>query len=453
MKLSTKHFNKGESLMSSLNKLHLESNSKIKINFDGGDLSSDSGLFLLKEFAHKIGFDKLVKSLFKTNDDAERRHKDDKNLCQVIYQIVAGYFNDNDADELTNEPVINAILDKDGLASQPTLSRFFNRMDEDTLVQFENILKQLRNIVYTIKKPEMVLFDLDSTLLDTYGKQEGVAYNYHYSSNGYHPLLCYDGLTGDLLKAELRDGTVYSSTGAVDFMKPLLDEYLNDYPYTKLYMRGDSGFAKPELFTQAETNGVSYVIRLKANQNLYRLAECTDSRLDDLTRNNKVDYAVVYDEFYYQAASWDYPRRVVVKVEKPYNQFTYQHAFIVTNMELPPEEILKFYCNRGKMENFIKESKNGFNFNSTSSHSKIVNANRLQLHVLAYNLFNLFRRLVLPANMRKMQIDTIRLKLIKIASRVIHTARYIVFKLCSSCPYQKEFNETLNSIRLLPQLE
>lgn len=218
-------------------------------------------------------------------------------------------------------------------------------------------------------------------------------------------------------------------------------------------MRGDSGFAKPDLFTQAETNGVSYAIRLKANQNLYKLADCTNSRLDDLTRNNKVDYAVVYDEFYYQAASWKYPRRVVVKVEKPHNQFDYQHAFIVTNMELAPKEILKFYCNRGTMENFIKESKNGFNFIKTSSHSKIVNANRLQLHVLAYNLFNWFRRLVLPKSMGKMQIDTIRIKLIKIASRVIRTARYIVFKLCSSCPYQKEFYETLHSIRLLPKLE
>ncbi len=439
--------------MSSLNKLRLESNSKIKINFDGGDLSSDSGLFLLKEFDHKLGFHKLIKSMFKTNDTADRHHTDDENLCQMIYQILAGYFNDNDADELINEPILNAILQKDALASQPTLSRFFNRMDEDTLDQFENILKHLRNKVYAIKKPEIVLFDLDSTLLDTYGKQEGVGYNYHYSANGYHPLLCYDGLTGDLLKATLRDGTVYSSTDVVDFMQPLLDEYLNTYPDTKLYMRGDSGFAKPELFAQAETNGVSYAIRLKANQNLYKHSECADSRLDDLTRNNKVDYAVVYDEFYYQAASWDYPRRVVVKVEKPYNQFTYQHSFIVTNMQLAPEEILKFYCNRGKMENFIKESKNGFNFASTSSHSKIVNANRLQLHVLAYDLFNWFRRLVLPKSMRKMQVNTIRLKLIKIASRVIHTARYIVFKLCSSCPYQKEFYQTLNNIRLLPKLE
>jgi len=89
------------------------------------------------------------------------------------------------------------------------------------------------------------------------------------------------------------------------------------------------------------------------------------------------------------------------------------------------------------MENFIKECKNGFDFSSTGSQRQIVNANRLQLHVLVYNLFNYFRRMVLPKSMRKMQVDTIRLKLIKIASKIIKSARYIYFKLCSSCPYQK----------------
>lgn len=439
--------------MYSLSEFQLQSNSKIKLNFGGGDLSSDSGLFLIKEFAHKLGFRKLIKKLFKTNDTAKRTHKDDENLCQMIYQIIAGYFNDDHADELTNEPVLTAILDKDTLASQPTLSRFFNRMDEDTLQQFNDILRQLRKIVYRIKEPNMVLLDIDSTLLDTYGNQEGEGFNFHYSSHGYHPLLCYDGLNGDLLKAQLRNGSVYTSNGVVDFLQPLLDEHLESYPNTTLYLRGDSGFATPDLFRQLETNGVSYAIRLKANRNLYKLTKHVDECLEELTSKNKVDYAVVYDEFYYQASSWDYPRRVVVKVEKPLNQFTYQHSFIVTNMDLTPKEILKFYCNRGTMENFIKESKNGFDFASTSSSSKVVNANRLQFHVLAYNLFNWFKRLVLPSNMRKMQIDTIRIKLIKVASKVIRSARYLIYKLASSCPYQKEFYETFENIRRIPKLE
>ena len=99
------------------------------------------------------------------------------------------------------------------------------------------------------------------------------------------------------------------------------------------------------------------------------------------------------------------------------------------------------------MENFIKEGKYGFDFASVSSHSMVVNANRLQVHTLAYNLFNWFRRLSLPANMKKQRIDTIRLKLLKVAAKVVHSARYTVFKLCSSCPYKKEFYETLSNIQ------
>ena len=106
------------------------------------------------------------------------------------------------------------------------------------------------------------------------------------------------------------------------------------------------------------------------------------------------------------------------------------------------------------MENFIKEGKSGFDFSSVSSASKVVNANRLRVHALAYNLFNWFRRLALAKNMRKQQIHTIRLKLLKVAARAVHSARYTIFKLCSSCPYKKEFYDTLSNIGALqPKLE
>ncbi len=123
-------------------------------------------------------------------------------------------------------------------------------------------------------------------------------------------------------------------------------------------------------------------------------------------------------------------------------------------MDSKPADLIKFYCKRGLMENFIKESKSGFDFTSVSSHTRIVNANRLQLHALAYNIFNWFRRFALSANMRKLRIDTLRIKLLKIASKVVHSARSIVFKLCSSCPYKDEFYKTLSNIGALKvQLE
>ena len=292
--------------MSIVNTFSLQSNRQIKINFDGGDLSSDAGLLLIKEFISKLGIERLLNRSFKTNDSAVfRYHTDRDNLLQMIYMIMAGYFEDDASDELTKDPVFKAVLEKSALASQPTVSRFFNRMDEDTLKQFQEISQILRKRIYNIQMPQAVILDLDSTLLVAYGKQEGRAFNFHYRSNGYHPLVCYDGITGDLIKIQLRDGAAYSCTGVTDFLQPILDEYLNDYPTIHLLLRGDSGFATPDLYKQCEENGTSYVIRL--------------------------------------------------------------------------------------MENFIKESKSGFDFSAVSSHNRIVNANRVQVHALAYNIFNWFR--------------------------------------------------------------
>ena len=355
--------------MSIVNTFSLQSNRQIKINFDGSDLSSDAGLLLIKEFISKLGIERLLNRSFKTNDSAVfRYHTDRDNLLQMIYMIMAGYFEDDASDELTKDPVFKAVLEKSALASQPTVSRFFNRMDEDTLKQFQEISQILRKRIYNIQMPQAVILDLDSTLLAAYGKQEGRAFNFHYRSNGYHPLVCYAGITGDLIKIQLRDGAAYSCTGVTDFLQPILDEYLNDYPTIHLLLRGDSGFATPDLYKQCEENGTSYVIRL--------------------------------------------------------------------------------------MENFIKESKSGFDFSAVSSHNRIVNANRVQVHALAYNIFNWFRRLVLSAKMRKQRIDTVRLKLLKIATKVVHSARYITFKLCSSCPYKEEFYDTLSAIgKLNVQLE
>ena len=302
--------------MDILNTLSLKSNRQIKINFDGGDLSSDAGLLLIQEFAAKIGFLKLIKKKFKTNDKSVRFHKDDENLMQMIYQVISAYFEDDCADESTLDPVFNVILEKDRLASQPTLSRFFNRMDEDTLLQFDDIDKSLRDIIYSIKYPEHVLLDLDSTLFGTYGSQEGEGFNFHYQAHGYHPLLCYDGLTGDLLKAELRDGTLHCSNDADKFMEPLFQEYMERG--IKTYLRGDSGFSSPKLYKTCEMNGCSYAIRLKQNASLIALASDKEEDLYRATKEDQIRYAVTYGEFMYQAGSWEYPRRVVFKIEKPY---------------------------------------------------------------------------------------------------------------------------------------
>lgn len=136
----------------------------------------------------------------------------------MVYQTISAYFKDDYADELTLELVFDDILGKDALASQPTLSRIFNCIDEDILIHLDDIDKSLWNTIYFIKFLEHILLDLDSTLFGTYGNQEGKSINFHYQIHGYHPLLCYDSLTGDLLKTELRDETFHRSNQADKFM-------------------------------------------------------------------------------------------------------------------------------------------------------------------------------------------------------------------------------------------
>ena len=233
-------------------------------------------------------------------------------------------------------------------------------------------------------------------------------------------------------------------------MLPLLKEFRKKHPDLPLTLRGDSGFAAPELYKTCEKNNCKYAIRLKENPTLRRLAEIKRSELEYTVKNNSwVDYAVIYGEFKYKAGTWDRSRRVVFKIEKPKDQFIFKYTFVVTTLKSDPEDVIHFYCERGKMENFIKECKDGFDFSAVSSRSKVVNANRMRIHGLAYNLFNWFRRIVLAAKMRKLRIDTVRLKLIKIAARSVRSARYITFKLCSSCPYKNEFYETLQNIKQL----
>ena len=441
--------------MAIVNDTALESNKNFKISFDGGNLSSDGGLLLMKEFMHKFGIPALLREKFKTSDRSlSRKHKDADNLLQIICQILGAYFTDDTADALKNDPVFTSVLEKDTLASQPTLSRFYNRLDEKTIDQLDEINRAILKRAYSIQKPEHILLDIDTTLLDGYGKQEGVCFNYHYQAKGYHPFICFDSMTGDLIGTQLRGGSDYCCKNVSDFLEPILNEYLNKYPDTAVFLRGDSGFATDELYSLCETHGTSYAIRLKENGVLRKLASEIESELEDLTAENMVDYAVVYGEFLYQAKSWDYPRRVVCKIEKPAGQMLHMHTFVVTNMDSSAGELIAFYCKRGNMENMIKECKNGFDFGAVSSSTMLVNANRLKIHALAYNIFNLFRRLVLPAIMRKDRIDTFRLKLFKTAVKIVYKARYLYFKLCSSCPFKDAFYEILRNItRLSPLLE
>ena len=213
----------------------------------------------------------------------------------------------------------------------------------------------MRKAVYSVSMLQEVILDLDSTLLTAYGQQEGRRFNFHYHDNGYHPLLCYDGHTHDLIQIQLRTGNVYSSDGTVDFLQSVLNEYRTEYKDIRLKLRGDSGFAIPAIYDQAEDNNISYAIRLKQNATLVRLAAEADEQLYEMTREDQISYATVYSGFEYKAATWRQPRRVCFKIGKPAGQMTHLYTFIVANMVSIPRCVIQFYCDRGRMENFIKE--------------------------------------------------------------------------------------------------
>ena len=164
-----------------------------------------------------------------------------------------------------------------------------------------------------------------------------------------------------------------------------------------------------------------------------------------------VSYAVVYGDFMYQADSWSKERRVVCKIEKPEGSLEHRFTFTVTNMHdaASCDFIVEFYCGRGKMENFIKECKNDFDFAAVSSRTMTVNDNRLQIHGLVYNILNTMRRLVFPKHLLKARMDTIRMNLVKIASRIVRHGRRVIYRLCSSCAYQNEYLQIMDNIHNL----
>lgn len=222
----------------------------------------------------------------------------------------------NHADELKHDPALTTILEKEELASQPTMSRLNQKLDLDTMKEFQLVNQTMIERYYELEPPKVLVLDIDSSHSPTYGDQHGSCFNAHYGEDGYHPLFVFDGTTGDCIKASLRSGNVYTSRQVVSFIGPVLKRFRKKYPEVKIIIRADSGFATPELFKLCETLGADYVIRLKSNKRLQRTA---DAFVDEIAAEVDVyeGHHVFYRECLYRAGSWDQEQKVVLKLEKP----------------------------------------------------------------------------------------------------------------------------------------
>lgn len=427
--------------MNSLQQKSLNFNKKLFCDFSGGNLSSDSGLLLVRSFMEKLEVRSIFEALF--NDSVRRTHEISSVIEQLIYQNIAGYHKDDAADDLRHDHIFTSILDKEALASQPTISRVMNTFKKQDLEKFNYVLEYLYKSTNPVKGKENIILDLDSTNVETYGNQELSEYIYHYAKNGYHPLVVYDGLTKDLMKFELRKGSIYTSTGVKEFLDPVIRSLKKTYPKATILVRGDSGFAIPDLYDLCNDHDIKYIIKLKANASLHNLASFNMDLFIESYKTDYSEYHASFDEFLYQAKSWPEERRVVYKIERDALQLDPRTTFIVTNLELGAMDIYSVYNNRGNMENFIKETKLDFGMETLSHSTFAANQAKAMILAIAYSLINAMKRIALPDKHKSKRMITIRSMLIKVAGRFISHSNKFVFKLSSSFPYKRLFMQIL----------
>ncbi|PMB83633.1 IS1380 family transposase [Dolosicoccus paucivorans] len=426
-------------------------NSNLIVSHDGGRLSSDSGLILIDELMDAFQLTQLSKKIVRFNDSRKYwTHTNHKLLKQLVLQIVAGYNTDSAANVLQHDPVLQTLSTDEPLASQSSISRLYDRVEGETIKTLQVFNQALIDKARLVRNDTNMIIDLDSTHSDIFGHQEQTAYNAHYGTNGYHPLVAFDGLTGDFLKAKLRSGNQYTSNGVKEFLEPLLEHYNQSIPTTDILVRGDSGFATPDVYDLCDLYENQYVIRLKANKNLYRLAE------EFVFYDNHHPWdekEVYYHSVSYQVASWTKSRRVCIRSTREVGELLFKHSFIVTSFSenISAKKVFETYNQRGTMENYIKEAKNSFFFDKTDSPRFIENEARMMISLLAYNLVNFLRTLCFEPKSKGLQVDTIRFRLFKVAGKLVSTARQMYLKLSSSHVYQREFYAVFRKIQRIRQ--
>jgi hypothetical protein len=426
--------------------------SRLKLKFVGSKVTSDAGLLAYRELDEvlsltEMGAEVLTDSRLGTN----KQHGLVPMLRQSIYSRLAGYEDVNDAERLAVDPAMRHVVG--GRAAQADKEASFTsgvgRFETETLSAKSN-LTALMNLsgewidkVHQCKPLKQLILDLDSSVSETYGKQEGSAYNGHFECNCYHPLFLFNQF-GDLERAMLRRGNNASAKFWRRVLLPVIERYRHlDIPK---FFRGDAAFANPALYRLLEKEGYRYVIRLKANAVLEREIEHLLTRpVGRPSRKPKV----FYHSFQYQAKSWQQSRRVVAKVEWHPGELFPRVGFIVTNLNKHSKNVVKFYNGRGTAEQWIKEGKNAVKWTKLSCRTFKDNQTRLQLFALAYNLANFLRRLALPRDVKHWSLTTLREKLVKIGAKVTRHAKYVTFQLAEVAVTRRLFAAILDRIERL----
>ena len=425
---------------------------KIVADFNGGRLTSDAGGLLLREADRQLGLiDRLADCIADPRNPLMTVHDQRTLLAQRIFGIALGYEDLNDHDTLRNDPLFSVMVEKQPnpdapLASSPTLCRFENRVDRQALVRMSEVFVETF-IASHDQPPKEIILDFDPTDDRVHGNQEGRFFHGYYDSYCFLPMYVFCG--DQLLVAYLRASNIDGCKHTRALLKLLVRRFREVWPDVKIILRGDSGFCRPRLMKWCEKQGVFYVLGLARNKVLERLAEpfMAEMEIQFETTGEKQRH---FHEVEYAAGSWDRKRRVIIKAERL--KQGPNSRFVVTNLPEPsPDEIYDgIYTARGDMENRIKEQQLGLFADRTSCHKFIANQFRVLLASAAYVLIEHIRRTVLQGTeLAQAQVTTIRLKLFKIAARVVTSVRRVVFHFSSGCPYQYLFRQIV--ARLVPE--
>lgn len=419
--------------------------------FDGGRLSSEGGLLALREIERRVGVAGRLAGCLKDRRAPERvGHR----LAEIIrfrmLMIAAGYEDGNDADALRRDPMFKLALDRlpsdDELCSQSTISRLENLPDVRALLRLGRALIEQYCASFR-QVPKRIVLDVDDTFDRVHGGQQLRLFNAYHDDYGFQPIVVFDG-EGRLVTALLRPGKRPGGHEVRAFLRRLVGAIRALWPRVEILLRADSHYTAPEVFDWCRTNRVDWVFGLAPNAALKRhvgaLEKTTAERFGTTPDRGKVRR---FAQFYDAAQSWSRVERIIARVEAgPEGTDT---RFIVTNLQGGRAKHLyqRLYCARGQAENHIKAWKNHLAADRTSCHRAEANQFRLFLHAGAYWLLWSMRR-VMPkgSTWRVMQFDTLRLRLLKLAARIVELKKQVKIHLPSSAPDQAIFAMLLDRL-------
>lgn len=409
----------------------------IEANFEGGALSSDGGLMLLRQVDRRIGLSAAIADALHDPRDPERITHGLRDLvAQRLYGLACGYEDLNDHAQLRCDPLMQTAVGRDeDLASSPTLSRLETRATRADIVAMNRVLVEQFIASHPTTPAELIL-DIDASDIPLHGDQEQTQFHAYYDHYCYLPLYVFAGRA--MLACVLRNSRIDGAKHAAAVIKLLVTRLRQAWPRVRIIVRGDSGFCRQRLIRWCERHGVDYVIGVARNARLHRIVEGWEHALEQRFAETGQKQRAVY-EFVYAADSWNRERRIVTRLE--FGSQGNNPRFIVTNLPLPAEVLYDaLYCQRGEAENRIKETQLDLFGTRTSCHKFLANWLRVLLAGLAYTLMQRLKDTALAGTeLARASASTIRARLLKIGAAVIRNTRRIRILFASHHPLRDLF--------------